>query len=66
MYQLIDSINQDNYPKPIEELMDTTLIIEPEYPTEVVTDSEQMDTLSDFSIQTPYPKYLNDPEHFLQ
>ncbi len=56
MYQLIDSINQDNYPKPIEELMDTTLIIEPEYPTEVVTDSEQLDTLSDFSIQTPYPE----------
>lgn len=55
MYQLIDSINQDNYPKPIEELMDTTLIIEPEHPTEEVTDSEQMDTLSDSSIQTPYP-----------
>lgn len=55
MYQLIDSINQDNYPKPIEELMDTTLIIEPEYSTEEITDSEQMDTQSDSSFQTPYP-----------
>ncbi|MBK9717204.1 MAG: hypothetical protein IPO85_06770 [Saprospiraceae bacterium] len=56
MYQLIDSINQDNYPKPIEELMDTTLIIESDYPTQEATGSEIMDTLSDSSFQTPYPE----------
>ena len=56
MYQLIDSINQDNYPKPIEELMDTTLIIESDYPTQESTGSEIMDTLSDSSFQTPYPE----------